>query len=168
MANWDGSVSGVKGGEKRTFDNLQHTNENTAPPPTASPGTNGNSSNGGEEASNSISDQSESSKSSNKPTKPFARVDAVASGSPAEDAGLKEEDLIVAFGHLHIDNHNHLRAIAELVPESASHQQSIPITVLRKTGGDSSSSSVTKQLDLTPRPWPGRGLIGCHIVPHSS
>ena len=100
----------------------------------------------------------------------FARVDAVAANSPAQVAGLKEEDLIVAFGPLHADNHDHLKAIAEYVLGVAAEQKSIEICVLRR-----SEHSVNKEdrwetlkLNLAPRPWSGRGFLGCHIVPYSA
>jgi S1-C subfamily serine protease len=153
VANWDGTVSGVKGGEQRSFDDLEHT----------SPATQANTLTAAAARNSKNPNNTNTASIPPKPTKPFARVDAVATGSPAQDAGLKEEDLIVAFGHLHIDNHNHLRAIAEMIPGVAANKESIPITVLRKEEG---GSEITKHLDLAPQPWPGRGLIGCHIVPH--
>ncbi|SJL07733.1 uncharacterized protein ARMOST_11083 [Armillaria ostoyae] len=44
---------------------------------------------------------------------PFARVDGVAPGSPAADAGLRREDLIVKFGSL--TSPTSLQAVAEVV-----------------------------------------------------
>ncbi|KAJ3976937.1 hypothetical protein EV361DRAFT_1024104 [Lentinula raphanica] len=92
---------------------------------------------------------------------PFARVDEVAPGSPAAEAGLCREDLIVKFGQLVSTSFTSgsLSPIAELV--GASENQSIGIRVLRK--GQS-----TTFLSLTPRKgWGGRGMLGCHIVPYS-
>lgn len=49
---------------------------------------------------------------------PFAKVDTVVSGSPAEEAGLKAGDLIRSFGILNGRNHEKLGKIAELVGKS--------------------------------------------------
>jgi hypothetical protein len=46
---------------------------------------------------------------------PFVRVNTVALDSSADRVGLKE-DLIVRFGHLDADNHDHLKAFAAFVP----------------------------------------------------
>ncbi|KAE9393163.1 hypothetical protein BT96DRAFT_967250 [Gymnopus androsaceus JB14] len=92
--------------------------------------------------------------------KPFAKVDGVAPGSPAADAGLQREDLIVKFGELvHASfTSGSLTPVAELV--GASENKSIGIKILRQ------NQSIF--LSLTPRKgWGGRGMLGCHIVPLS-
>ncbi|KAJ3791241.1 hypothetical protein GGU10DRAFT_1423 [Lentinula aff. detonsa] len=111
------------------------------------------------EQSEDTSDRTKGSSVSKEP-KPFARVDGVAPGSPAADAGLCREDLIVKFGQLISTSFpsGSLAPIAELV--GASENQSIGIKALRK------GQSVF--LSLTPRKgWGGRGMLGCHIVPYS-
>ncbi|GAA5992309.1 hypothetical protein JCM10908_000417 [Rhodotorula pacifica] len=88
--------------------------------------------------------------------RPFARVDAVAPNSPANQAGLQREDLLLSIGSVSSENHDNLRAVAALVGRSEG--VALPIAVLRE------SSRV--ELVLTPRSgWGGRGLLGCHIVP---
>jgi hypothetical protein len=180
--NWDGTVAGIPGGENRKFAELNEqlsglTGEeceeaerdaisslgsspvnstrsvNTAdheprPPAMAAPRSRSNTGN-----------------TSTTVKLPFARVDAVAAESPAEQAGLKEEDLIVSFGPLHKENHDHLRAIAELVPEMASEKKSIEICLLRRKVG---VEWETLHFKLTPRPWNGRGLLGCHLMPYDT
>ena len=93
------------------------------------------------------------------PSLPFAKVNAVAPHSPAEAAGLLEDDLIVRFGNITIDSPNGFHALAEAVPVAAGDQQSIEILVKR------GSTQEMKTVNLLPGPWEGRGLIGCHIVP---
>ncbi|KAH6912618.1 proteasome 26S subunit [Coprinopsis sp. MPI-PUGE-AT-0042] len=91
---------------------------------------------------------------------PFAKVDAVAPSSPASDAGLLQEDLIVKFGGL--TKRSFLSgSLQPLVQHVGSNEnRSILIEVLR---GDEN-----KVVHLTPRKgWGGRGLIGCHIVPYN-
>jgi hypothetical protein len=159
VANWDGSVSGVPGGEQRRFDQLTtEVPANWASTLTPTPS------------------QSATTTTTTPPPLtilddyhiPFARVDAVAEGSPAEAAGLQEEDLIVTFGDLHVGNHNHLKAIAELVPTMAVQQKAIPITLKRQRTHHHHHPNEyeTKTIQLTPRPWNGRGMMGCHIAPY--
>ncbi|KAG7445756.1 uncharacterized protein BT62DRAFT_896475 [Guyanagaster necrorhizus] len=84
---------------------------------------------------------------------PFARVDGVAPGSPAADAGLKREDLIVKFGSL--TSPSSLQAVAEAV--GANENQSISIKVLR--------DNRPAFLSLTPRKgWGGRGMLGYAVM----
>jgi 26S proteasome non-ATPase regulatory subunit 9 len=46
---------------------------------------------------------------------PFAKVNTVAAGSPAESAGLKAGDEIRNFGYVNQANHDNLRKVAECV-----------------------------------------------------
>ncbi|CAE7115512.1 unnamed protein product [Rhizoctonia solani] len=91
---------------------------------------------------------------------PFARVDGVAPGSPAQHAGLQREDLILAFGGLTARSflNSSLQPLAELV---ATHEnQQLAVKVRRN------NSEIN--LDFTPRSgWGGRGMLGCHIVPYT-
>ncbi|CAE6421787.1 unnamed protein product [Rhizoctonia solani] len=91
---------------------------------------------------------------------PFARVDGVAPNSPAQQAGLQREDLILAFGGLTAPSFSNssLQPLAQLV---ASHEnRQIAVKVRRN------DSEIT--LGFTPRSgWGGRGMLGCHIVPYT-
>ncbi|PFH54067.1 hypothetical protein AMATHDRAFT_136532 [Amanita thiersii Skay4041] len=90
---------------------------------------------------------------------PFAKVNSVAPSSPASEAGLKPQDLIVKFGHLTSKASPSLQAVAEVVNENENRH--IVIRILR--------SGQTQHLTLTPKGgWGGRGLLGCHIVPYST
>ena len=46
---------------------------------------------------------------------PFARVNSVVAGSPADSAGLKANDEIRNFGYVDYGNHNGLRRVGECV-----------------------------------------------------
>lgn len=46
---------------------------------------------------------------------PFAKVNRVEAGSPADDAGLKAGDRIRKFGHVNWINHEKLSKVAEVV-----------------------------------------------------
>ncbi|KAI0050416.1 hypothetical protein FA95DRAFT_1555751 [Auriscalpium vulgare] len=91
---------------------------------------------------------------------PFAKVNGVAPGSPAADAGLLRGDLVLKFGDLKYDSFSEatLQLLSELVGKS--ENKAIRIQVQR--------DSQKTYLVLTPRQgWGGRGMLGCHIVPYT-
>lgn len=93
------------------------------------------------------------------PETPFARVNTVEPGSPANEAGLKAGDLIRRFGDAIWSNHERLRKVGEVVQQNTGRP--ILVRVSRKEGSE------TQEMDLrlTPRQgWGGRGSLGCHIV----
>ncbi|KAG5729433.1 26S proteasome non-ATPase regulatory subunit 9 [Termitomyces sp. T112] len=91
---------------------------------------------------------------------PFAKVNTVAPQSPAAEAGLQRDDLIVKFGPLNCRTcSSSLQPLTEVV--SANENKHIILKVLR--------SGQTVHITLTPRMgWGGRGMLGCHIIPYSS
>jgi 26S proteasome regulatory subunit N4 len=161
VRNWDGTVSGSGTSPQdatRSFDDIGketpvsnndtmgtvkevssasvHT---TADHPSPSPGP----------ESQWASDRVPSSKGTS-----FARVESVALESPSAAAGLQAQDEIIFFGPL---REFVSRSIAQLVEQAANCEGEIELLILR--GG----KEVTVR--LSPRPWKGRGLLGCHIVP---
>ncbi|KAF2793484.1 26S proteasome non-ATPase regulatory subunit 9 [Melanomma pulvis-pyrius CBS 109.77] len=92
---------------------------------------------------------------------PFAKVNSVVAGSPADSAGLKVGDSITKFGWVDWTNHDKLGRVAEAV----SQNEGIPLTVkvLRPSASGGPAESV--QMQLTPRNWGGRGMLGCHLLP---
>ena len=86
---------------------------------------------------------------------PFLRVNLVSSGSPAELAGIQVEDLILAFGSIDYRNFKSLKDIGTLVQNS--RYKAINVNIKR--------GSSTLSLTLTPRPWAGKGLLGCNVIP---
>lgn len=92
---------------------------------------------------------------------PFAKVNTVALGSPAERAGLKAGDEIRVFGYVNKLNHDHLKKVAECV--QGNEGRNIFIRVSRPT-----DAAQRQELRLTLKPardWSGRGMLGCHILP---
>lgn len=98
---------------------------------------------------------SSSSQSSSVTLIPIAILDEVLTSSPAHLAGVHNGDKLIRFGTVTASTENSMQSIARIVGESV--HQSISITVLR---GDAAL-----ELALTPQPWGGRGLLGCHLTP---
>mmetsp|Transcript_64598 Transcript_64598/g.185819 ORF Transcript_64598/g.185819 Transcript_64598/m.185819 type:complete len:224 (-) Transcript_64598:88-759(-) len=95
------------------------------------------------------------------PSPPFALIDEVAEGSPAQAAGLVLGDQICSFGGISRLDTGDLNAcfaaIQQLVPRSAG--TALEVIVLR------GNPPARVPLQLTPRQWAGRGLLGCHMAP---
>lgn len=170
VKSWDGSVAGVVNGESRQFDDLSARVSGDAVRALSSfPSATDRSGNGinlaATAASNStgIAREEQNHVSFQEPITPFAIIDEVFSNSPAHEAGLKEGDVLLRFGSVNSTNHRDFRAIAELVPVLAGEGKSVPITVRRKQNVEWGEVVEVKTLDLKPRPWEGRGLLGCHI-----
>ncbi|CAH7671175.1 hypothetical protein PPACK8108_LOCUS5933 [Phakopsora pachyrhizi] len=93
--------------------------------------------------------------------RPFARVDVVFEGSPAEMTGLMVGDQIVRFGELNAENHDRLGRLSKLVEENLDRELRL---VWIRLDEDGRRKILSK--GLIPRSgWGGRGLIGCHVVP---
>ncbi|GLC44957.1 hypothetical protein PLESTM_001669100 [Pleodorina starrii] len=90
---------------------------------------------------------------------PFALIDEVSGGSPAEAAGLQVGDLLCAFGDVSAavagQGGGLLQRVASVL--SASEGRPVAARVLRQ--------GTPLELSLTPARWPGRGLLGCHLRP---
>ncbi|KAI3975556.1 hypothetical protein MKX01_002388 [Papaver californicum] len=83
---------------------------------------------------------------------PFAIVDEIADASPAAEDGLQLGDQIVKFGN--VESGDNL--LSRLASEGQLNQgNQVPTTVLRQGG--------LVNLNVTPRSWNGRGLLGCHF-----
>ncbi|KAG6034368.1 hypothetical protein E4U41_006566 [Claviceps citrina] len=92
---------------------------------------------------------------------PFAKVNSVAAGSPADHAGLKQGDEIRNFGYVNKTNHDNLTKVAECV--QGNEGRNIFMRISRASGA---AQRQELRLTLTPtRNWGGRGLLGCHILP---
>jgi len=89
---------------------------------------------------------------------PFARVLVVCAGSPAEDAGIKQEDLVTQFGSVDSSNFSSLKSISDVVEHSK--DKTLAVWLLR--------DGAHLKVDLTPRTWSGQGLLGFKIRPVSA
>lgn len=87
--------------------------------------------------------------------KPIVICNLVSPGSPAEEAGIQVRDKIISFGTINSNNFQNLAQIGTLVKNC--QNKNIPVRILRETN--------KIDLTLTPKTWPGQGLLGCNIVP---
>lgn len=80
---------------------------------------------------------------------PFAKVNSVAAGSPAEQAGLKAGDEIRNFGYVNRANHDNLKKVGECVQgnEGVSQAEAIPRILSRSL----TSSRITFSLKYRGR-----------------
>lgn len=90
---------------------------------------------------------------------PFAMVDEVSEGSPAESAGVRVGDQVCAFGEVvgvaSGSGSQLLPRVAQVL--AGSEGTAVRMLVLR--------AGTPVILSLTPRRWEGRGLLGCHLRP---
>lgn len=111
---------------------------------------------------------------------PFAKVNSVVEGSPADSAGLRVGDTITKFGWVDWTNHERLSRVAEAVSQNEgvslntalalqlawTDNAQLPITVKALRPSTSGGPAETVQMQLTPRRnWGGRGMLGCHLLP---
>ncbi|KAI9656545.1 MAG: putative 26S proteasome regulatory subunit [Bathelium mastoideum] len=89
---------------------------------------------------------------------PFAKVNSVAIGSPAETAGLRVGDRVTLFGTATWMNHEKLSKVAQVVAQNEGRP--VLVKVLRADSADPISMSLTPRRD-----WGGRGMLGCHLLP---
>lgn len=89
---------------------------------------------------------------------PFAIIDDVTPGSPAHDSGLAVGDRVVAFGGVTAERNpssDPLPAVAARL--AACENVPVPALVIRR--------GARVEVQVTPRRWGGRGLLGCHMRP---
>lgn len=166
VPSWDGTLAGIPGGDTRSFDSVEKaTPEQTAAALQYLEATKMATSDPTVTATSPST--TPASTLSHQQSHAFAKVNAVAADSPAQHAGLVEGDLIVQFGDLTLEkSHDAFHALAEVVPVAAEGQRAIAVTVLREVSQQEKPTVCTVQ--LTPRPWSGRGLLGCHLVPYTA
>ena len=150
VRNWDGTIAGAgRESNARSFDNLSselpagvatamETDSTTTATPIVAPVS----------PAPIVHRAAESNM-------PLARVESVAPTSPAAAAGLQQNDIVLAFGPV-CDNLN--EEITNLVRSAAANHEIVELRILR-------GHTDPILLQLQPRPWNGRGLLGCHIVP---
>lgn len=85
-------------------------------------------------------------------SRPFAVIDEITEASPAAEDGLQLGDQVVKFGNVQ-SGENLLR---QLAAEAQSNQGcAVSMTVIRQ--------GAMTNVQVTPRVWQGRGLLGCNF-----
>ncbi|CAJ1975546.1 unnamed protein product [Sphenostylis stenocarpa] len=85
-------------------------------------------------------------------SRPFAMVDEIADASPAVEDGLQLGDQILKFGNVEAGDN----LLERLSSEAQSNLgRAVPVVIMRQ--------GIVINLTVTPRPWQGRGLMGCHF-----
>ncbi|CAH3944339.1 unnamed protein product [Pieris brassicae] len=83
----------------------------------------------------------------------FATVGFVQEGSPADIAGLCENDEILQFGSINHNNFSDVTQLHQIVSHSVG--QRIQLKVRR--------DQIVQSITVVPRPWAQPGLLGCQI-----
>lgn len=86
--------------------------------------------------------------------RPYAVIDELTAGSPAEADGIQIGDLVLKFGPV-IAGTDCIRSVSQHLQQSQGRK--VDVRVLRE--------GREVLLEVTPRPWSGRGLLGCHLQP---
>ena len=86
---------------------------------------------------------------------PFARVQSVLQSSPAQEAGLNPGDLIYRFGEIDYRTANPLQQLGGSM--EGYKYKTVRVNFIR--------DDKKHVLLLVPKPWSGRGLLGCHLLP---
>jgi len=197
VSSWDGSVAGVEHGETRLFDNLNSNSNAALASIArmgrgngSNGGTSGLSSNDDgnvgtgegnvprtgasttqtrQQNQQQVSFQQQQQQQQQLHTTPFAIINEVTPSSPAHEANLQKGDIILHFGPIHASNHDNFKAIAQLVPKAAKDRSAISVSVRRKSTELGGVVEVirTVNVELRPRTWSGRGVLGCHILPYT-
>jgi hypothetical protein len=146
VQNWDGTVAGVENGHLKSFDKIGGKEDEEI--------------NHTSEVINRLGGKSANLLHADLP--PFAKIENVMMGSPAEEAGFKMDDLIVKFGTIDFSNNRQLRALGEIVTNTSSDGEGIIVNIARVI--DDAERTLT--LKLKPKEWSGRGLVGCTFSIH--
>lgn len=88
-------------------------------------------------------------------TRAFGVIDEISEGSPAAEGGLQLHDKVLKFGNVTRETSDVLQEIARLLVSSEGRE--IEVLVHR--------NDQSVRLQVIPKRWEGRGLLGCHLQP---
>jgi S1-C subfamily serine protease len=165
-------VAGIEKGEGRQFDDLLANVDNDVTTSAAATsetvrtgaGSTGSATNvDASSVTNQTNSNSNTTTTSNTqiPLTPFAIIDEVSPSSPASTAGIELNDLLLQFDTIDHTNHDNFSAIARLLPTKEG--KAINVKVRRCKTMEWGEVHEVLDLELMPRKWSGRGLLGCHI-----
>ena len=168
VCNSDGSVSGIEGGSSIRFEDIGNPEVDKvrgaalASAAAAAPTT-----------SSSSSSSSSSQPSAPLPVfdadaqnaEPFAVVDSVAPHSPSADSGLKPGDLILKWGTVNASNHGNLKALGESTMAAFQRKSFLPAHIKRQNPHHG-QPPLLLALQIRPREWAGKGVLGVNLLPY--
>ncbi len=159
VSSWDGTVAGVENGHLRKFDDIGKEMENDSLSLV-------------EDVMKSSHNQQTEHESTTQAMIPFAKIENVLTDSPASEAGMKVGDELSRFGTVDCTNHRGLRAMSDVVSRAYSDSASVTVVVMRKKQPINDNDQVNVEhpmqkitVKLTPKPWSGKGLVGCVFSP---
>lgn len=125
---------------------------------TASTSTNSSSA-----LSATLTQTSSSSISTTHSNRSFAHIDEILEGSPAKMAGIQDGDELIAFGTIRFETLDNLNCIPAFIGQHVN--RAVPLEIRRQSGvpGEEGREQMLK-LTLIPKPWGGRGMLGCHLT----
>ena len=108
---------------------------------------------------NGVSTISMSSSMARPSQRPFAKIDEILEGSPAQLATLEDGDLLYEFGK--VKHQMGIDAIQQL-PDFVrlNLNKSIKLRISRPPNKE------IFEVEITPKSWGGRGVLGCHFSPY--
>ena len=87
---------------------------------------------------------------------PIGIISELADNSPAKQANLMDNDHVLAFGPITIDTHGNVTTAMSAIASTVKENE--PITLVIDRNGK------LLQLDIVPKKWEGRGLLGCRLA----
>ena len=123
-------------------------------PPLVSSSSSSSSGNGSRDEMSSAS----SSSFTTQALKPFAIIDEILEGSPAQLATLKDGDLLYEFGSVkYVTGVDAIQHLPDIVRPNLNNP--IKLQISRPP------STEIFEVEITPKSWGGRGVLGCHFTP---
>lgn len=91
--------------------------------------------------------------------RPIAIIDEILPGSPADEATLQDGDLLLEFGTVNCSlGSEAMNRLPDLVRQNVNRP--IKLKVSRQPNKED-----IIEVEITPKSWGGRGLLGCHFSP---
>ena len=107
--------------------------------------------------------------------KPYAKIDQVLPDSPAHQGGLRDNDLLLCFGHLTLSsistnelnqpNENIFNLIPNILKQHIGKELKVIVIRLDDISSQEQQEGQRLIFSIYPKSWSGRGILGCHFSP---